>query len=49
VSELAKRLIGALLVKDALRRITDVTAAICGGQVRFLLTPADRFKNVRHL
>jgi hypothetical protein len=46
---LAKRLIGALLVKDALGRIPNVTAAIRGCQVRFLLAPGDRLEDVGHL
>jgi hypothetical protein len=49
LGELAKRPIGPLLVKDALARVPDVAAAIRGGKVRFLLPPANRFENVRHL
>ena len=49
LSELAKRLIGTLVIKDALGRITNVTAAIRGSEVRFLLTAADRLENVGHL
>jgi hypothetical protein len=46
--EVSKRLISAFLVEDALACIANIPTAICCGQVRFLLTPANRLKNLRH-
>jgi hypothetical protein len=46
---LAKRLASVLLVENALARIANVTTAIRGGKVRFLLTSTNRRENLRHL
>jgi hypothetical protein len=47
--EMMKRLTSAFLVKDPLARITNITATIRSGQIRFLLAPANRLEDVRHL
>ena len=49
LGELAKRLASVLLVENALARIANVTTAIRGGKVRFLLTSTNRPENLRHL
>jgi hypothetical protein len=36
------------LVENALAGIANVSAAICSGKIRFLLTSPDRLKNVRY-
>jgi hypothetical protein len=47
--ELAKRRASRFLVKNALACIANITATIGGGQVCFLLTPADCGENLGDL
>jgi hypothetical protein len=49
VGKLAKRRISGFLIQDSLTRIANVAAAICGGKISFLLSPANRFENLRDL
>jgi hypothetical protein len=44
--ELPKRLAGIFLIEDPLAGVADVTAAVCSGQVGFLLAPSNGRHNL---